>query len=108
MSRSNAKQLQKDVVEIAAAKGGDQAPPRRRGRPPKPVLGDGEAAPVLTREQILAKAIELARVQPLSEISMVGLARELGVPAGPLSITLMKLEMKRLIRRLPGNFYERQ
>jgi len=36
------------------------------------------------------------------------LARELGVPVGELSRTLMQLELKKLVRRLPGNFYERR
>lgn len=36
------------------------------------------------------------------------LARELGLPMGELSNTLMRLEMKKVIRRLPGNFYERR
>ena len=36
-------------------------------------------ATVLTREQILDRATALAKVEPLGEISMVGLARELGV-----------------------------
>jgi DNA processing protein len=36
------------------------------------------------------------------------LARETGVPVGALSSLLMRLEMKRLVRRLPGNFYERR
>jgi DNA processing protein len=36
------------------------------------------------------------------------LAREVGAPVGELSMVLMRLEMKRLIRRLPGNFYERR
>ena len=36
------------------------------------------------------------------------LARELSVPAGDLARTLMQLELKKVVRRLPGNFYERR
>lgn len=36
------------------------------------------------------------------------LARELELPVGELSRTLMQLELKKLVRRLPGNFYERR
>ena len=36
------------------------------------------------------------------------LTRELGLPVNELSRVLMHLEMKRLVRRLPGNFYERR
>jgi DNA processing protein len=35
------------------------------------------------------------------------LARELNLPASQLSVILMKLEMRRAIKRLPGNSYER-
>ena len=51
---------------------------RKRGRPKlgTPVAG---VAPTLSREQILDRATALAKVEPLGEISMVGLARELGV-----------------------------
>jgi DNA processing protein len=35
------------------------------------------------------------------------LARELQLPAGELTVHLMKLEMKKVIRRLPGNHFER-
>ncbi len=36
------------------------------------------------------------------------LARELGLSVGELSRTLMLLELKKLVRRMPGNFYERR
>lgn len=36
------------------------------------------------------------------------LVRELGVPTGDLSRLLMQLELKKLVRRLPGNFFERR
>lgn len=36
------------------------------------------------------------------------LARELGLAAGDLARTLMQLELKKVVRRLPGNFYERR
>ncbi len=36
------------------------------------------------------------------------LARELGVPVADLSGRLMMLEMKKVVRRLPGNQYERR
>jgi DNA processing protein len=36
------------------------------------------------------------------------IARGLDVPIGELTRTLMSLELKRVIRRLPGNFYERR
>jgi DNA processing protein len=36
------------------------------------------------------------------------LVRELNLPAGDLARTLMQLELKKVVRRLPGNFYERR
>ncbi|VTR98262.1 dna protecting protein : DNA protecting protein DprA OS=Planctomyces brasiliensis (strain ATCC 49424 / DSM 5305 / JCM 21570 / NBRC 103401 / IFAM 1448) GN=Plabr_3430 PE=4 SV=1: HHH_5: DNA_processg_A [Gemmata massiliana] len=36
------------------------------------------------------------------------LARELNLPVGDLSRVLMQLELKKVVRRLPGNFYERR
>lgn len=53
--------------------------PRRRGRPPRREAPDGALAPQISREQILERATEIARTEPLGEISMVGLARDLGV-----------------------------
>lgn len=56
-------------------------PARKPGRP-KLDAPAGSIAPALSREQILDHATALARTEPLSEISMVGLARELGVAPG--------------------------
>jgi DNA processing protein len=36
------------------------------------------------------------------------LARDLTLSPGELSRTLMQLELKKLVRRLPGNFYEQR
>jgi DNA processing protein len=36
------------------------------------------------------------------------LVRELAISAGDLARTLMQLELKKIVRRLPGNFYERR
>jgi DNA processing protein len=36
------------------------------------------------------------------------LVRELNLPAGDLARALMQLELKKVVRRLPGNFYERR
>ncbi|MES2973678.1 MAG: TetR/AcrR family transcriptional regulator C-terminal domain-containing protein [Pseudomonadota bacterium] len=57
-----------------------EAPVRKRGRPSR-ASGDAQpgGATMLSREQILDRATILAKVEPLGEISMVGLARELGV-----------------------------
>jgi AcrR family transcriptional regulator len=68
----------KNEGEIAIA----PAPPRKRGRPPKAAAAATDHGSVLTREQILDKATELAKVEPLEDISMVRLARELGVAPG--------------------------
>ena len=54
------------------------SPTRKRGRPKMVPSAEG-GAPALSREQILDRAALLAKTEPLGEISMVGLARELGV-----------------------------
>ncbi len=53
-------------------------PIRKRGRPKSGALADA-ITPALSRDQILDRATTLAQIEPLGEISMVGLARELGV-----------------------------
>ncbi len=60
-----------------SAKTPPPAPPRGRGRPRK---SDGaNVMQLISREQIIERAIQLAKVEPLTEISVVGLAREFGV-----------------------------
>ncbi|MCY1165610.1 MAG: TetR/AcrR family transcriptional regulator [Pseudomonadota bacterium] len=71
------KRAEKAVVPNAAP-APLESPVRKRGRPKTGTPASG-AAPALSREQILDRATELARVEPLGDISMVGLARELGV-----------------------------
>lgn len=56
-----------------------ELPQRRRGRPSRAAAPSGDGASVLSRELILDRATALAKVEPLGDISMVGLARELGV-----------------------------
>jgi AcrR family transcriptional regulator len=56
-----------------------EAVPRGRGRPSRAQGEPGTVAPLLTREHILDRATQLAMVEPLGELSMVGLAREFGV-----------------------------
>jgi AcrR family transcriptional regulator len=53
-------------------------PTRRPGRRPK--SEDGTPAP--SREAVIQCAVDLARKEPISEVSMVRVARELGVAAG--------------------------
>lgn len=54
------------------------APIRGRGRPRK--IPDGaQVSQLISREQIIERAVQLAKVEPLTEISVVGLAREFGV-----------------------------
>lgn len=52
---------------------------RKRGRPSRHDALESGGGTTITREQILDKATAMARTELLGEISMVGLARELGV-----------------------------
>jgi len=83
MSSTHASPTMTKIPAATAAQNSteEMAPaPRKRGRPPKAAAAATDSGgSVLTREQILEKATELAKVEPLGEISMVGLARELGV-----------------------------
>ena len=53
--------------------------PRGRGRPSRAAGAAPLVVPLLSRDQILDRATQLAMVEPLGELSMVGLAREFGV-----------------------------
>jgi len=67
------------MMKLTPAKVIPPKTPRRRGRPSKSLGSTGTANSVLTREQILDKATQLAKTESLDDISMVGLARELNV-----------------------------
>lgn len=52
---------------------------RKRGRPSRHDASESGGGNTITREQILDTATAMAKTEPLGDISMVGLARELGV-----------------------------
>lgn len=52
---------------------------RKRGRPSRNASAELSGGTTVTREQILDTATAMAKTEPLGDISMVGLARELGV-----------------------------
>ena len=76
-ARKNITQPRKPTAKPAIAS--VQTLARKRGRPSRAGMPASDSATVLTREQILERATLLAKVEPLGDISMVGLARELGV-----------------------------
>ena len=53
--------------------------PRRRGRPPKALQENPIDTPLISRVQIIERAVQLTKVEPLEELSIVGLARDFGV-----------------------------
>lgn len=57
----------------------EPAAPRRRGRPSKAEAADPSVTPLISTQAILDKAVELAMVEPLSDLSIIGLARHFGV-----------------------------
>lgn len=61
------------------AVGGEASTPRRRGRPSKVQAADTSVTPLISREEIINRAVEMAMVEPLNELSIVGLARHFGV-----------------------------
>lgn len=75
-------------------------------RPPSPTT----AAPIEPAPQAVALDPQQQRIVNAlaSKRHADELARELALSIGDLSRILMQLEMKKVIRRMPGNFYERR
>lgn len=90
-----------DVLEDLRGIAPPDPPPRRSGRvapPPAP------AGPPPNLDPIQTKVWDLL----VSTRHADELGRELGLPAGELTVLLMKLELAKVVRRLPGNQYERR
>lgn len=70
-----------DPMKAPAKKRPDEKTPvvRRVGRRPK---SDGSGAADLSRDAVIQCAVALARKEPISELSMVRVAREMGVAPG--------------------------
>ena len=80
----------------------DPPSPSRKASTPTPALFDAPPPPSLDPVQRrIWDALESPRHAD-------ELARELSIPAGELAGLLMKLEMKKVLRRLPGNQFERR
>ncbi|HEY1186601.1 MAG TPA: DNA-processing protein DprA [Gemmata sp.] len=92
-----------DLKGIAAADyqpaGGRPAP---AARPSEPSPAPQPALPALDPAQ--QRVFDALRGKRHAD----ELARELSLAVGELSRTLMQLELKKAVRRLPGNFYERR
>ena len=92
----NADDILEDVAGIAAHPAPNKriiVPPEEKAPTPKPSLDP--------REQRIWDALT-------TPCQGDKLAQETGLPAQELAVVLMKLEMKKLIRRLPGNQYARR
>ena len=87
----------------------DPPPAKRRPQPSSPDAGPVEpppppAAPPPNLDPVQQRVWDaLGSPRHADELS-----RELGLPAGELAVVLMKLEMRKAVRRLPGNQYERR
>ncbi|OZI71985.1 TetR/AcrR family transcriptional regulator [Bordetella genomosp. 12] len=66
-------------VTASASRATASEAPRRRGRPPKVAQESLADTPLISRAQIIERAVQLTKVEPLEELSIVGLARDFGV-----------------------------
>lgn len=97
-----------DILEDLRGIAPPDLPPKlRQVPPPERTLF---AAPEPVREKPAGLDDQQKRIwEALTEAKHADvLARELGLPSGDLTRMLMLLEMKKAIRRLPGNTYERR
>ena len=81
----------------------DETPPNLAPGP-SPLAPTPPPDPPPTLDPLQQRVFDLLASRRLGD----DLAREAGVAVGDLSRTLMQLELKRLVRRLPGNYYERR
>ena len=95
------------VADFTSVASGGRQPPdssKREGGAEKDQGADAPRSPVPPLDSTQQRVYDaLAAKRHADE-----LARELGLPAGDLARTLMQLELKKVVRRLPGNFYERR
>jgi len=93
-----------DVLEDLQGLSLPDPPPERRkaGSTTAPTLFEPTPPPVLDPiQQSIWEALGSPRLAD-------ELIRELGIASGDLMVQLMKLEMKKVVRRLPGNRFERR
>jgi DNA processing protein len=107
----NADDVIEDLRGIAVPEYGEQANPerqRRGGRANHPVA-DAPGSPAPSSPPPVLDAAQQRVFDALASRRHADeLVRELGVAVGDLSRVLMQLELKKVIRKLPGNFYERR
>jgi DNA processing protein len=72
-------------------------------RPPSP--GETGTLPALALSENEQRVLALLRAE--EETAMDELIRQSGLPASTVSVVLLSLEMKRLIRQLPGKLFVR-
>ncbi|MFM8271548.1 MAG: DNA-processing protein DprA [Gemmata sp.] len=92
------------TVDLPPARAGLQPPEVPRSAEPATRGADAPGAPLPPLDATQQRVYEsLAAKRHADELT-----RELSLAAGDLSRILMQLEIKKVVRRLPGNFYERR
>lgn len=72
-------------------------------RPPSP--DETGAVPSVTLSENEHKV--LAAIDPIEDSPIDSIIRQSGLPASAVSVTLLGLEMKRIVKQLPGKFFRR-
>jgi DNA processing protein len=100
----SADDILEDLRGIAAIEPPKQETGARRREPEKPKQPDPPPAPPPVLDAVQKRVFDaLAEKRHADELT-----RDLSLGVSELSRVLMHLEMKRLVRKLPGNYYERR
>jgi DNA processing protein len=96
-----------DYTDLASLASGGRQPPEVTST--SPAATDSTRGADAPRSPVTLDALQQRVFDALAARRHADeLARELELPVGELMRTLMQLELKKVVRRLPGNFYERR